>query len=62
MSVLLIIHLGAKVAMLAGYPALFVAGAAVVLVVGVVALPIYGGYKLYKYRKNTCKYRARRHQ
>ncbi len=54
-------YLGAKVAMLAGYPALFVAGAAIVVVVGAVALPIYGGYRLYKYRKNTRKYRARRH-
>ena len=53
-------YFGAKVAMLAGYPALFVAGVAVVIVVGAVALPIYGGYKLYKYRKNTRQYRARR--
>ena len=53
-------YLGAKVAMLAGYPVLFVAGAAVVLVVGAVALPIYGGYKYYKYKKNTRKYRPRR--
>lgn len=53
-------YFGAKLAMLTGYPVLFVAGAAVVLVVGAVALPIYGGYKYYKYRKNTRRHRARR--
>ena len=53
-------YFGAKLAMLTGYPFLFVAGVAVVVVVGAVALPVYGGYKLYKFRKNTRKYRARR--
>ena len=53
-------YFGAKIAMLTGYPILFVAGVAVVVVVGTVALPIYGGYKLYKFTKNTRKNRARR--
>ena len=46
-------YLGAKLAMLTGYPVLFVAGLAVVVVVGVVALPIYGGYRFYKFKKRT---------
>ncbi len=45
-------YLGSKLAALTGYPVLFVAGVAVVVVVGAVALPIYGGYRYYKYRKN----------
>ena len=45
-------YLGSKLAALTGYPVLFIAGAAVVIVVGAVALPIYGGYRYYKYRKN----------
>lgn len=53
-------YLGAKAAMLTGYPFLLVAGAVVVVAVGAVALPVYGGYKLYKYRKNTRKLRRRR--
>ena len=53
-------YFGAKLAMLTGYPVLFVAGAVVVVAVGAVALPIYGGYKLYKYRKNAKKVQRRR--
>ena len=55
-------YVAAKLAMLTGYPVLFVAGLAVVVVVGAVALPVYGGYKYYKYKKRTRKlYRRRRH-
>lgn len=54
-------YFGAKAAMLAGYPFLFVAGVVIVVTVGAVALPIYGGYKLYKYRKNTHRVRRRHH-
>lgn len=55
-------YLGAKVAMLTGYPVLFIAGLAVVLVIGVVALPVYGGYRYYKYRKNMKRiYKRPRH-
>ena len=50
-------YLGAKLAMLTGYPVLFVAGLAVAVVVGAVALPIYGGYRYYKFKKRT----SRRH-
>jgi hypothetical protein len=46
-------YLAAKLAMLTGYPVLFVAGVAVVVLVGAVALPIYGGYRLYKFKKRT---------
>lgn len=54
-------YLGAKLAMLMGYPVLFVAGVAVVVLVGAVALPVYGGYKFYKYKKRTRNlYRRRR--
>ena len=53
-------YFGAKMAMLTGYPVLFVAGAAVVVVVGAVALPIYGGYRYYKFKKNTNRLRHRR--
>ena len=53
-------YFGAKMAMLTGYPVLFVAGAAVAVVVGAVALPIWGGYRLYKYNKNTRRLRRRR--
>ena len=54
-------YLGAKLAMLTGYPVLFVAGAAVVVVVGVVALPIYAACKYYKFKKRTNSlYRRRR--
>ena len=52
-------YFGAKMAMLTGYPVLFVAGVAVVVVVGAVALPIYGGYRLYKFKKNTNRIRRR---
>jgi len=44
-------YFGAKLAMLTGYPVLFVAGAAVLIVGGAVGLPIYGAYKYNKYRK-----------
>lgn len=53
-------YFGAKMAMLTGYPVLFVAGVAVVVVVGAVGLPIYGGYRLYKLKKNANKLRRRR--
>lgn len=46
-------YLGAKLAMLTGYPVLFVAGVVVVVLVGAVALPIYGGYRYYKFKKRT---------
>lgn len=53
-------YFGAKMAMLTGYPVLFVAGAAVVVTVGAVVLPVYGGYRLYKFHKNARKRRRRR--
>ena len=52
-------YFGAKIAGLTGYPVLFVGGVAVLVVVGAIALPIYGGYRLYKFKKNTS--RMRRH-
>ena len=54
-------YLGAKLAMLTGYPVLFVGGAAVLVAAGIVVLPIYGGYRLYKFRKNTRRHRRRHH-
>ena len=56
-------YFGAKLASLTGYPVLFVGGVVVIVVVGAVALPIYGGYRYYKYRKNMKKryWRRRRH-
>ena len=53
-------YFGAKMAMLTGYPVLFVAGVALVIVVGAVTLPIYGGYRLYKFKKNTNRIRRQR--
>lgn len=53
-------YFGAKIATLTGYPILFVGGVAVVVVVGAVALPIYGSYRLYKFRKNMNRLRRRR--
>lgn len=54
-------YLAAKLAMLTGYPVLFVAGVAVVILVGAVALPVYGGYRYYKFKKKTNQlYRRRR--
>ena len=53
-------YFGCKLAMLTGYPVLFVGGVAVLLVVGAVALPIYAGYKFHVYRKNMNKLRQRR--
>ena len=54
-------YLGVKVSFLAGYPTLLV-GAAVLLVVGgAVALPIYGGYKLYRLNQYRRKNNRRRH-
>ena len=50
-------YFGAKLAMLTGYPVLFVAGVAVVVVVGAVALPVYGVYRLHKFRKNVRRVR-----
>ena len=52
-------YFGAKIAGLTGYPVLFVGGVAVLVVVGAVALPIYGGYRLYKFKKNTSRTRRR---
>lgn len=54
-------YLGAKVASMAGYPVLFVGGAAVLVAAGIFILPIYGGYRLYKFKKNTRRRRQRRH-
>ena len=53
-------YFGAKMVMLTGYPLLFVAGTIVVVVVAAVALPIYGGYRFYKFKKNTNRIRRRR--
>ena len=55
-------YLGAKLAMLTGYPVLFAGGAAIVVAAGIVILPIYGGYRLYKliFKKNTRRRRQRR--
>ena len=53
-------YFGAKMAMLTGYPVLLVTGTVVVVVVAAVALPIYGGYRLYKFKKNTNLIRRRR--
>lgn len=53
-------YLGAKLAMLTGYPVLFLAGVVVVVIGGAVALPIYGGYRYYKYRKNIRRRYTRR--
>lgn len=53
-------YFGAKMAALTGYPILFVAGAVIVVAVGAVALPIYGGYRYYKYRKNLKRRYGRR--
>ena len=54
-------YLAAKLAMLTGYPVLFVAGVAVAILVGAVALPVYGGYRYYKFKKKTNQlYRHRR--
>lgn len=48
--------LGARLTFLAGYPVVLI-GAAVLVVAGAaVVLPIYGGYKLYRYHKH--KYRS----
>lgn len=46
--------------MLTGYPVLFVAGVGVVLLVGAVALPIYAGYRFYKFKKNTQQIRTQK--
>ena len=54
-------YFGAKLAMLTGYPVLFVGGVAVLALVGAVALPIYGGYRYYKFKKNTRRIRRRGH-
>ncbi len=56
-------YFGAKLAMLTGYPVLFVAGVAIVIVGAAIALPIYGAYKYSKYRKTKriAQARARRH-
>ena len=53
-------YFGAKMAMLTGYPVLFVAGVVVFVIVGTVGLPIYGGYRLYKVKKNANKLRRQR--
>ena len=51
--------LGARISFLAGYPVLLVGAAALVIVGGLIILPVYGGYKLYRYHKNMRKYRRR---
>ena len=53
-------YLAAKIASLTGYPFLFAGGAALLLTAGVVVVPIYLGYRVYRYHKNTSKYRGRR--
>ena len=53
-------YLAAKVTTLAGYPFLFAGGVALLLGVGIVAVPIYVGYRVYRYHKNTSKYRVNR--
>lgn len=53
-------YFGIKIASLTGYPVLFIAGVTVVAVITVVALPVYGGYRLYKLRKNTSRLRRQR--
>ena len=53
-------YFGAKMAALTGYPILFVGGVVVLVVAGAVALPIYGGYRYYKFKKNTNRMRRRR--
>ena len=52
-------YFGAKMAMLTGYPILFIGGVAVLVVVGAVAVPIYVSYRLYKFKKNTNRLRRR---
>ena len=41
-------YLFAKVTTVMGNPGLMLAGAGILIVVGVVVIPIYGGYKLYR--------------
>ena len=52
-------YFGAKLAMLTGYPVLFVAGVALLVVGGAIGLPIYGAYKYNKYRKNKKRLQTR---
>jgi len=54
-------YLGAKLAALTGYPVLFVAGLALVLLVGGVALPVYLGYRYYKFKKRTRRLYPKQH-
>ena len=53
-------YLFAKVATVMGNPGLMVAGAGVLIVAGVVVIPIYGGYKLYRHHKAKKAVRQRR--
>ena len=53
-------YLAAKAAALTGYPFLLVGGAALLLVGSVVIVPIYIGYRVHTYRKNTRRYRFNR--
>lgn len=53
-------YLFAKMATVMGNPGLMVAGAGVLIVAGVVVIPIYGGYKLYRYHKAKKAVRQRR--
>ena len=51
-------YLFAKVVTVMGNPGLMLAGVGVLIVAGVVVIPIYGGYKLYRYhtaKKSTVK-------
>ena len=53
-------YVGAKLASGLAYPPLFVAGVGVLAVCAAVALPIYGGVKLYKRVKHQKKLRRQR--
>ena len=53
-------YLAAKIASLTGYPFLFAGGAALLLTAGVVVVPIYLGYRVYRYHKNTSRQTANR--
>ena len=53
-------YLAAKLACLTGYPFLFAGGVAVLLAAGIVVVPIYVGYRVYRYHKNTSKYKVNR--
>lgn len=53
-------YLFAKVVTVMGNPGLMLAGAGVLIVAGVVVIPIYGGYKLYRYHSAKKSIRRQR--